>query len=94
MIMDIDLTADPSPVADDGQRQLLATWLRQVEAGEMPRWLLFEIRGRIDPACNEFPPRLPGLDDLRLAVMAALDVRPGDLDNEPPRDYVPGDWPR
>ncbi len=78
----------PDQVADAAQIELLAKWLRQVEAREMPRWQLFDVRGRIDPQHNEFSPGLPGLDELRLAVMAALGVRPGDLpESEPVPDY-------
>jgi hypothetical protein len=90
---EIDLTADPAPVADLVQRQMLAAWLAEVESGDMPRWRLFDVRGRIDPLCGEFPPQMPGLDELRLAVMAALGVRLGDLpESDPLPDRVPDDF--
>jgi hypothetical protein len=70
---------------------LLREWTTQVERGFLTRDGLFDVRGRIDPAHNEFEPS-EQLDYLRIAVMAALGVEIGDLpDSDPAPDSPPAD---
>jgi hypothetical protein len=79
------MSADPRVV-------LLRDWLVAIADATLDRDELFDVRGRIDPASNEFDPS-PLLDEVRRAVMSALDVRPGDLpDSEPLPDFVPDGW--